>query len=52
MGYDVGRLKDMQRQIDAPDSDIFDVPAYDRFTLLPLARAARPETARSTGLHG
>lgn len=41
MGYDDERLKDMRHLIDAPDSDIFDVLAYVRFTLAPLSRAAR-----------
>ncbi len=52
MGYDADRLDDMQRLIDAPNSDIFDVLAYIRFTLAPLARSERVETARSTGLSG
>ncbi|MGH8127032.1 MAG: type I restriction-modification enzyme R subunit C-terminal domain-containing protein, partial [Gammaproteobacteria bacterium] len=52
MGYDADRLEDMRRLIDAPDSDIFDVLAYVRFTLAPLARAKRVETARATGLGG
>lgn len=52
MGYDADRLEDMRRLIDAPDSDIFDVLAYVRFTLAPLSRAKRAETARATGLGG
>ncbi|MBM9593437.1 DEAD/DEAH box helicase family protein [Rhodobacteraceae bacterium MCCB 386] len=52
MGYDADRLEDMQRLIDAPDSDIFDVLAYVRFTLAPLARTERSEQARRTGLSG
>jgi type I restriction enzyme R subunit len=38
--------------IDAPDSDIFDVLAYVRFTLAPLSRAARVEHVQSTRLSG
>ena len=42
----------MRRLIDAPNSDIFDVLAYVRFTLAPLARSERAGTARATGLDG
>ncbi|MGQ7794525.1 EcoAI/FtnUII family type I restriction enzme subunit R [Faunimonas sp. B44] len=52
MGYDADRIEDMQRLIDAPNSDIFDVLAYVRFTLAPLARSERAQRARSTGLSG
>jgi len=52
LGYDHDKLDDMRRLIDAPDSDIFDVLAYIRFTLAPLARSERAEHARSTGLAG
>jgi len=52
MGYDEDRLEDMQRLIDAPDSDIFDVLGYVRFTLAPLSRAARVENVQSTRLAG
>jgi type I restriction enzyme, R subunit len=52
MGYDSERLDDMRRLIDAPNSDIFDVLAYIRFTLAPLARSQRVETAKATGLDG
>ena len=38
--------------IDAPNSDIFDVLAYVRFTLAPLTRTQRAEAARSSGLGG
>ena len=50
-GYDADRLEDMQRSIEAPNSDIFDVLAYIRFTLAPLARSERVGTARSRGSH-
>ncbi|MCB5198780.1 DEAD/DEAH box helicase family protein [Loktanella sp. TSTF-M6] len=52
MGYDPDRLDDMRRLIDAPNSDIFDVLAYIRFTLAPLARSDRAEAARERGLSG
>ncbi len=52
MGYDPDRIEDMQRLIDAPNSDIFDVLAYVRFTLAPLSRSERAETARARGLGG
>ena len=37
---------------DAPNSDIFDVLAYVRFTLAPLARSQRVRTACASGLGG
>ncbi|MFT4256451.1 MAG: DEAD/DEAH box helicase family protein [Pseudoxanthomonas sp.] len=52
LGYDSERLEDMRRLIDAPNSDIFDVLAYVRFELAPLARSQRVRAARSTGLDG
>ncbi len=52
LGYDSDRMEDMRRLIDAPNSDIFDVLAYVRFTLAPLARAQRAGAARSSGLGG
>ena len=52
MGYDNERLDDMRRLIDAPNSDIFDVLAYVRFTLAPLARSQRVRAATTTGLSG
>lgn len=52
MDYDGDRLDDMRRLIDAPDSDVFDVLAYIRFTLAPLARRERADQARQTGLAG
>ena len=52
MGYDRERLNDMRRLIDAPNSDIFDVLGYIRFTLAPLARSERVETAVATGMDG
>ena len=49
-GYDAGRLEDMKRLIDAHNSDIFDVLAYVKFTLVPQLRFQRAETARQNGL--
>ncbi len=49
-GYDAGRLEDMKRLIDAPNSDVFDVLAYVRFTLEPQLRSQRAEVARNQGL--
>ena len=52
MGYDSERLDDMRRLIDAPNSDIFDVLAYVRFSLATLARSQRVKVAKSTGMQG
>ena len=52
VGYGPDRLEDMKRLIDAPDSDVFDVLAYLRFTLAPLARSERAAAARASGLGG
>lgn len=52
LGYDRDRMEDMRRLIDAPNSDIFDVLAYLRFTLAPMARADRAGAARANGLGG
>ena len=49
-GYDVDRLEDMKRLIDAPNSDVFDVLAYVRFTLTPMERSERADNARAEGL--
>jgi len=49
-GYDAGRLEDMKRLIDAPNSDVFDVLACVKFTLAPHLRSERANAARSTGL--
>lgn len=52
LGYDSEKLEEMKRLIDAPNSDIFDVLTYVRFTLPPLARSDRADLARSNGLQG
>ena len=49
-GYDREKLDEMKRLIDAPDSDIFDVLAYVRFSLDPKTRHERAEAARGDGL--
>lgn len=49
-GYDADKLSDMRRLIDAPNSDLFDVLAYIRFTTPPKTRAARAEAARNDGM--
>jgi len=52
LGYDGERLDDMRRLIDAPNSDIFDVLAYVRFTLEPISRFQRVQHAKATGMGG
>lgn len=52
LGYDSERLDEMRRLIDAPNSDVFDVLAYVRFTLAPLTRSERVHAARASGLGG
>jgi type I restriction enzyme, R subunit len=49
-GYDRDKLDEMKRLVDAPDSDVFDVLAYVRFSLAPKTRHERAETARTDGL--
>ncbi|SEW32914.1 type I restriction enzyme, R subunit [Cognatiyoonia koreensis] len=49
-GYDSDRLEDMKLLIDAPNSDVFDVLAYVRFTLQPLERSERVSKAKDVGL--
>ena len=49
-GYDYEKLQDMRRLIDAPDSDLFDVLAYIRFTLDPKTRTERADTVRASEL--
>lgn len=52
LGYDADGLDDMRRLIDAPNSDIYDVLAYVRFTLAPLSRSERAGAARAKGMGG
>ena len=49
-GYDADKLADMRRLIDAPNSDLFDVLAYIRFTSPPKTRQDRAAAAREDGL--
>lgn len=49
-GYDADKLSDMRRLIDAPNSDLFDVLAYIRFTTPPKTRSDRAQSARTAGL--
>ena len=49
-GYDSDKLGDMRRLIDAPNSDLFDVLAYIRFTSPPKTRKDRAAAAREDGL--
>lgn len=51
-GYDSDKLDDMRRLIDAPDSDLFDVLAYVRFTSPPKTRDERAEATASGDLAG
>ncbi|MFN4281464.1 MAG: EcoAI/FtnUII family type I restriction enzme subunit R [Alphaproteobacteria bacterium] len=48
-GYDADKLADMRRLIDAPNSDLFDVLAYIRFTSPPKTRKDRAAAAREDG---
>ena len=50
LGYDADRLADVQRLIEAEDSDIFDVLAYVRFELVPQTRVARASRVRDEDL--
>ena len=52
LGYDSDKLEEMKRLIDAPNSDVFDVLAYVRFTLEPLERSERANLARKSGFSG
>lgn len=49
-GYDAEKLADMRYLIDAPNSDLFDVLAYIRFTTPPKTRSDRAEAARQNGV--
>lgn len=52
LGYDSEKLEEMKRLIDAPNSDVFDVLAYVRFTQEPLERSERANLARKSGFAG
>ena len=49
-GYDDGRLNDIRRLVDAPDSDLFDVLGYVLFTHAPKTREDRAEAVKDGGL--
>lgn len=49
-GYDRGRLDDIRRLVDAPDSDLFDVFGYVLFDHAPRTRHERAEGVRRDGL--
>ncbi len=49
-GYDAEKLADMRRLVDAPNSDLFDVLGYIRFTTPPKTRADRAESVRHDGM--
>ncbi len=51
-GYDADKMADIRRLIDAPDSDLFDVLAYVRFTLDPKSRMERADGVRAEALGG
>ncbi|MDV7201121.1 DEAD/DEAH box helicase family protein [Roseovarius sp. 10] len=47
-GYDAEKLSDMRRLVDAPESDLFDVLAYIRFTTPPKTRTDRAEATKES----
>ena len=49
-GYDRGRLDDLRRLVDAPDSDLYDVLAYVLYAHPPKTRRERADGARRKGL--
>ena len=49
-GYDDGRLNDIRRLVDAPNSDLFDVLGYVLFTHAPKTREDRAEAVKDEGL--
>ena len=46
-GYDRGRLEDVRRLVDAPDSDLFDVFGYVLFANPPKTRRERADGCAS-----
>ena len=49
-GYDRGRLDDIRRLVDAPDSDLFDVLGYVLYANPPKTREERADDVRHGGL--
>ena len=49
-GYDRGRLNDIRRLVDAPDSDLFDVLGYLLYANPPKTREERADDVRLGGL--
>lgn len=49
-GYDLDRLDDIRRLVDAPDSDLFDVLSYILFTNPPKTRQERADGLRAAGV--
>ena len=49
-GYDRGRLDDIRRLVDAPDSDLFDVLAYVLYVNQPKTRHERADSMRHGGI--
>ena len=49
-GYDRGRLDDIRRLVDAPDSDLFDVLGYVLYANPPRTREERADDVRHGGL--
>ena len=49
-GYDIGRLEDVRRLVDAPNSDLFDVLGYVLYASPPMTRQERANNVRQGGL--
>lgn len=49
-GYDSEKLDGMRRLIEAPNSDLFDVLAYVRFSYIPKTREERADVVEAKGL--
>ncbi len=49
-GYDSDKLDGMRRLIDAPDSDLYDVLSYIRFSNPPKTRTERADSVEAVGL--
>lgn len=50
LGYEMDRLDDIRRLVDAPDSDLFDVLSYVLFDLPPKTRQERAESVSDGAL--